>query len=274
MPFDFGDVVPLTVQVRDTAGQLANAGAIALTITLPDNTTVTPSVASPPAVTGVYLLDYIPTQPGRHLVRWVATGANASAYTDAFDVRPTAPPLLFSLADAKVLLNISPTVATHDPLIRDLIESTTASIEYLIGPVVRQTVSEVHDGGYRSVALSRMPVISVQSMAPVLATGTTYAVSDVDVDTATGVLRLVTGRTFAGPLRVTYTAGMPVTPAAVRDAARIILKHLWRIRNGSDGLPMVGAQADYGETMVPGAGYALPNAALQLLDPYLRGPVV
>jgi hypothetical protein len=165
-------------------------------------------------------------------------------------------------------------VSTHDALIRDLIESTTATVEYLIGPVVRQTVSEVHDGGRNRMVLRQAPVIAVVSIVAVYPSGTDYDVADTDLDGATGVLRLLTGGTFAGPLRVTYTAGMVVTPAAVRDAGRIVLKHLWRIKNGTDGLPGVGPMGDYGESPVPGWGYAVPNAALQLLHPYLRGPVV
>lgn len=274
MPFDLGDTVPLTVEVRDATGVLANAGVIALTITLPDNTTASPAVSNPPATTGVYIYDYAPVQSGRHLVRWVASGANASAYTDSFDVRVSAPPLFFSLSDAKAVLNISPTVSTHDSLIRDLIESTTATVEYLIGPVVRQSVTEVHDGGWTCLTLRQAPVISVQSIVPVLTGGTTYNVADTDLEATTGVLRLLSGGSFVGPLRIAYTAGMTVTPAAVRDASRIILKHLWRIRTGIDGLPGVGPPGDYGESMVPGWGYAVPDAALQLLAPYMRGPVV
>lgn len=272
MPYDLGDVVPLRVEVRDSAGALANAGAVTLTVTLPDGTTATPAVTQPPAVTGVYTVDYTPVQAGRYLVRWVATGANAMGHTDAFDVRASAPPLLFSLADAKAVLNIATT--THDSLIRDLIESTTASIEHLIGPVVRQSVSERHDGGWYCLVLRQVPVLSIQSMAPILTNGTTYTTADVDIDAQTGIVQLTNGRRFDGPLRVTYTAGIAVTPAAVRDAGRIILKHLWRIRNGVDGLPGIAPPADYGETLVPSLGYALPDAALQLLNPYMRGPMV
>jgi phage tail protein X len=272
MPYDLGDVVPLTVQVRDANGALANAGTIAVTITLPDATAATPTVTNPPATTGVYVLDYTPTQSGRHLVRWVASGSNASAHTDSFDVRASAPPLFFSLTDARSILNLSTT--TQDSLIRDLIESTTASVEFLIGPVVRQTVTERHEGGWYTLALRQPPVISVQTMTPILTAGTSYTSAEVDIDAATGIVQLLDGGRFAGPLRVAYTAGMTVTPAAVRDAARIILKHLWRIRNGVDGLPGIGAPADYGESFVAGLGYALPDAALQLLQPYARGPMV
>ncbi len=75
--YDLGDVASLAVAITDSAGAAANAGAVVLTVTLPDGTTVTPTVTN--AATGSYTASYTPTLPGRHGVRWVATGANASA---------------------------------------------------------------------------------------------------------------------------------------------------------------------------------------------------
>ncbi len=90
----------LSILIRDAAGQPANAGAVTLTITLPDGTTVTPGpIAS--TTPGVYDYDYVTVQAGRHGVRWVATGANAAAFTDAFDVQPADGSPWISLADVK-----------------------------------------------------------------------------------------------------------------------------------------------------------------------------
>jgi hypothetical protein len=100
---DLGDVVPLTVQIRDANGVLANATAVTLTITLPDGTTISPAPANPSV--GLYQVDYVTVMEGRHIVRWVATGNNASAYTDSFDVRPVNPPLILSLSAAKAAIN-------------------------------------------------------------------------------------------------------------------------------------------------------------------------
>ena len=73
MAYDLGDVATLAVQIKDSTGTLANAGALAATITLPDGTTTTPTVSNPS--TGNYQISYITTQLGRHGIRWVATGA-------------------------------------------------------------------------------------------------------------------------------------------------------------------------------------------------------
>jgi hypothetical protein len=84
--FDLGDVVPLELIVKNAAGVNANAGSVALSITQPDGTAATITNPVAPASTGVYDYDFTPTQRGVHSVHWVATGANAGAYDDAFYV--------------------------------------------------------------------------------------------------------------------------------------------------------------------------------------------
>jgi hypothetical protein len=267
MPFDLGDVVPLTVEVRDAIGALANAGAIALTITKPDGLTDTPIPTNPS--TGRYQSDYTPLTAGRYLVRWVATGANASAYTDAFDVRESAPPLLISLADAKSILNVSTT--TNDSKLRDLIESTTSDLELMVGPVVRRSVSERYEAfGTDALVLRSAPAISVTSIVRIHTGGPTYDVAQVDLDTETGIIQNRNGRGFLGPLRITYVAGRTVVPAGIRDGARIMLKNLWNIQNGTVGLPRLTDGSDPGMVIIPGLGYPLPKLALELLQPFLR----
>jgi len=272
MPFDLGDVVPLSIAVYDAVSVLTNVGTITLTITLPDGTTVTPAVANPPAVVGMYAVDYVTTVAGRHGVRWTSLGPQ-SAHTDAFDVRPVNPPLLFSLDDGKATLNVTGT--TNDEEIRDLIESVTGAVEYIAGPVMRQTVVEKHNGG-DTIVLRESPVISVTSIVPVFDGGTSYLPADIDVDGPTGELCRKDSGTFVGPVRVTFIAGRPVTPAGIRDAARIILKHLWRIQNGTAGLPSFDSDGERidGTTMISGLGFALPNRAIELLQPYARPPKV
>lgn len=270
MPFDLGDVVPLSVQVQDANEDPTNAVTIALTITLPNGTTVTPTVTNPPATTGLYILDYLTTVPGRHSVRWSSVSPS-SAHTDAFDVRAMSPPLMFSLTDAKTTCNIRLTDTTYDDKLRDFIESTTHAVEHIVGPVVRQLKVERHNGG-RYLVLRESPVISIVSIAPVY-TGTTYGPVDVDLEPTTGEVNLISGGYFTGPVRVSFYAGREVTPANIRDAGRIILKHLWQVHNGSQGLPSMTMEADE-VTMIPGLGYAIPNRAIQLLEPNALGPKV
>lgn len=273
MPFDLGAVVPLGTTVKDSAGALANAGAMALTITLPDATTVSVSPVTPTS-TGVYAYDYTTGQAGRHAARWVATGVNAGAYTDQFDVREQTPPTILSLADAKTHLNL--TTTTHDDEVRGWVESVTSGIEHLAGVCVRRTVVEKHDvpaHGVHTLALRRTPVLSLTSLVAVLSGGTSYTVADLDVDGPTGIVSRLDGARLHGPLRATYVAGRAVVPANLTAAGKIILQHLWRTQQGP-GRPQMGV-GDFDVTeQVPGFGYAIPHRALQLMEPHRLPPGV
>ena len=127
MAFDFGDLVPLTVQITDAAGAPANPGGITLTITLPDGTTVT--LTPTQTGTGLFQVDYAPTMAGRHPYRWVATGANASAYSGVFDVRPADPGYIVSLADAKAHLNKTTGNSPDDEELRGFVEYATEQLD-------------------------------------------------------------------------------------------------------------------------------------------------
>lgn len=274
MPHDLGDTVRLTAECRDAGGTLASATTATLTITLPDGTTASPAVANPPATAGQYSHDYTTAQTGLHRVRWVFT-TPASAYTDAFDVRPATPPLILSLADSKGHLNI--TSSTHDAELRGWIETTTECVEYFVGAVVRRTVTETHSlpcGGAREIALRTSPVIELTSLEAVLTGGTSYDVADLDVDEA-GIVRRLDGGRMVGPLRAVYLAGRPVIPANITAAGRVILQHLWRTQHPSgSGRPQLGAD-DYAVTEpIQGLGYAVPNRALHLLERYRLPPGV
>lgn len=271
MPYDLGDVVALSVATIDSTGAPADVGAMALTVTKPDGTTDSPTITHPG--TGSYAANYTPATAGPYLVRWVGTGTNAQAYTDGFDVRDANPALLFSLADAKTFLNLNLTQTTYDAKIRPLIETTTSAVEYFAGAVVRRSVSERYEppGIFSSMVLRTVPVISVQTIVPIMLGGLTYSASDIDLDGDTGIIQNKNGKVFFGPLRVTYTAGRLTMPSAIRDAARLILKDLWEVHTGPSGLPRISEQtATEGKTMVTGLGFALPNKALLLLQPYMR----
>ncbi|WP_344492047.1 hypothetical protein [Streptomyces enissocaesilis] len=249
--------------MRDAAGALANAGAVQLSLTLPDATTTTVTVA--PTSTGTYIYDYPTVQAGRHAVRWIATGINAGAYTDVFDVREASPPAILSLADAKKHLN--KTDIADDDEVRTWNEATTRAVEWFVGPVVPRAVTEIHDRVWaHQLALLQTPVLTLTSLAAVRTGGTSYTVAEFDVDQATGIVSRLDGGRVSGPLRITYTAGRRIIPASITSAARIILQHLWRTQQGP-GRPQMGTGDFDVSEPIPGLGYAIPNRALQLLDP-------
>ncbi|MBQ1096335.1 hypothetical protein KBY55_09585 [Streptomyces sp. b94] len=266
MPFDLGATVRLTGECRDPDGTLATAATAVVTITLPNETTVTPPVTEDPDTAGRYRADYVTTTPGRHTVRWVWTGP-AAAYTDVFDVQEEAPPAILSLRDAREHLNRVST--TDDDELRFWNNATTRAVEYFVGPVVTRSFTEEHQvRNALMVVLHRTPVLAVTAVTSLLTGGVVYAADSLHVDRDTGeVLRLDGGR-LTGRLRFTYRAGRTVIPENIRGAARIILEHLWLTQRGNRGNRggLAGGGQDLSEP-IPGLGYAIPNRALQLLEP-------
>ena len=181
-PFDVGDVVPLSVEVLDSAGALANATVVVVTITLPDGTTATPSVTN--ASTGVYTATYTPTVAGLFVESWVATGTNASAYEDAFEVQPAGIQGIVSLAEVQATGGLNNTNSDDDETLRGLILMASDICEQRTGIWRRQTLTGTFDGGGDKLQLRR-PVVSVTSVTE---NGTTIAASGYTLDTARGWL--------------------------------------------------------------------------------------
>jgi hypothetical protein len=280
--FDLGDIIPLTIEIRDANGALANAGGtVTLTIGLPDGTSTTPTVTN--ASLGRYQCDYIPTLVGRHAVRWVATGTNSSAYSDVFDVRAGDPGYIVSLSDAKRFLNIPTTNTTDDEELREYIESATNVIEFWRNEtIVRRTIVDqadtvgftdpVYNSGYnygydaggaaRNISLTHNPVISLTEVKRVDNTYT-WNLASLDLDSDRGVVTVLNGPLFYGLISLTYVAGYSLIPANYTLAAKIIIGHLWSTqRQPSIGGGVFGNQTD---STPSGFGFAIPNRAAELL---------
>lgn len=269
MPFDLGDLVPLSVTVKDADGAPTNATTAALTIELPDGTTVTPTVTNPPAVTGTYAHDYLPVQVGRHAYRFVTTGPQA-AFADVFDVRPAFPAYILSMADARKAVNLGTSTA-YDEELRGYNEAVTAVVEDRTGmTVVRRTVVDYPKGVCGDeLWLDHRPVISVTSIATTDGV-TTWAPGDVDVHGDWGRLTLRSGR-WRGDLAVTYVAGMAQIPANYLRAAAVLLEAQWQGKRGQTTLTTMPSGLE-DSIAVPGLNHPVPNAALALLGP--RPPMV
>ncbi len=263
---DLGDIIPLTVQVRDQDGLPTDATTVTLTITEPDGSTVTPTVTNPPAVTGLYENDYVPTQIGRHLIRWVTVGPNA-AFTDTVDVRDLSARSIMSLAAAKTHLNM--TSSKDDEEIRSMIEAVTAVIErHRAEAVVRQEVVEDNVMGNRNrFALIKHPVIEVTEILNYL--GTPQDISKWKLDKQNGILTNYHGAGLTGDVTVSYVAGYTEIPANYILAAKIILAHLWttqRIQNIGQQVSLGTRARPEEQVLTPeGIGYAIPARAIELL---------
>jgi hypothetical protein len=264
---DLGSVYQVAVDVVDASGTPVNPDTATLTITLPDDSTVTPAVPTPTTV-GQLRVNYVTTQVGRHLWRMVTTNP-ITAYADVFDVRDQAPVAIVSLADTKKQLNIDATDTGDDDELRGFITGASLAVERELGNVVaRRSFTErrtaVSDG---RVLLSNEPVLAVTSA--VSADGsTTWALEDLDVDDASGLVAAKSGAPLSGDVDFTYTAGLRIVPDDYQLATLIVVQHLWETQRGRYGaVPGGSTEPEY----MSGRGFALPRRALELLDTSLPG---
>jgi hypothetical protein len=261
MPYDIGDSISIAWDVKDSTGALTNATTVTLTVTKPDGTTETPSVTNPPASTGQYRVTYVPATAGRYAWRAVTTTPN-TAYQDVFEVRETISPSLISLADAKAHLNI--TTTTSDDELREYLEAATEIVESYVGPIVTRTHTARVDGYRSAIPLPHTQVTGVTAVTLVSDGSSPITLSDLAVDTDTGVISYKAGGVFPyGKLDVTYTVGRSFVKANWTLAAKIIVKHNWETQLGN--LPSI--QGDGSGYVVTGAGYLVPYRAISLLQP-------
>jgi hypothetical protein len=281
---DLGDVVPLVVNVTNAAGVAADATTVTVTLTLPDSTTTGPfTVTSTPA--GTYTYNYTPSQAGRHSVEWAATGTNASAFGDTFDVRDSTDRGIVSLAETKSFLQISATNTTNDDQLRWFIASASAMWNRRIGPVSgNMSFDERYDGGGPRVTLRNIPVVSITAVVEAYSSafyktltqnepdsGSAGGPWDYTIDLLTGTLtRRAVGVpvSFAGGQRnihVTYKAGYTVVPYDIQHAVMLLTQHLWETQRGRMILP--NSQPS-GDSWNPAMSFTWPKRVLEIAQSY------
>jgi len=271
--YDLGDVVALGITITDANGAPANATTVVVTITLPDGTSVTPSVTN--SGTGLYDASYSPTLQGRHLVRWVATGTNASAYTDEFTVRDLTALPVVSYDSVLAHLNI-PAASANEEEIRRFIDAAQDLAENYVGAVLgRRTFTEYYDGQTDIIRLRNPRAISITEVIEV---GTTLDSSQYQLDpTGQRLMRLTAASLTASTsvaygywasgvnaVKVTYVAGYAITPPAVQQGVLEIIRHLWSTQRGAVN---VMTRTGSGDDFYPASTYSLPRRAMELLDP-------
>jgi len=273
MTYDLGDVVPLGITITDSTGANANASAVTCTITLPDGTTSTGSVTNPS--TGLYNCDFSPSQTGRHAVRWLATGTNASAYTDEFNVRDYAELGIVGLAEMKEYLNISATDTTVDEELRSFIDAGSDLAESYVGQVLgrRTFTNELYDGGTEFIRIRNPKALSITSVYEndALVSSTAY---NLDY-TGQRLYRIGSGTLYAtnsygywtggfNNIKITYVAGYVNPPMAAKQGVLVIVKHLWETQRGA--MNVMGRVLG-GDELYSTPTYSLPRRAMELLDP-------
>ena len=273
MTYDLGDVVPLGITITDSTGANANASAVTCTIYLPDGTTTTGSVTNPS--TGLYNVDFSPTQVGRHAIRWVATGTNASAYSDEFNVRDFTELGIVGLDEVKAHLNIPTTITTEDEELRRVIDAASDLAEGYVGQVLgrRTFTDELYDGGTEFIRIRNPKAISITSVYEndSLVSSTAY---NLDY-TGQRLYRIGSGTLYAtnsygywtggfNNIKVTYVAGYVNPPMSAKQGVLEIIRHLWTTQRGAIN---VMGRAQSGDEMYSTPTYSLPRRAMELLDP-------
>jgi len=270
MAYDLGDPVALSINVKDSAGALANATAVTLTITNPDGTTTSATIS--PTTTGVYAHTYAPTQAGRYLVRWQATGTNASSYTDAFTVNDPADLSLLSLTDAKAYLNITST-AGDEELRQFIVEATDIAERLTSRQLRRKTFTEVTSVSGFMLSPLNGPIISVTSVTE---NGTALVQdTDFEVDIPRGLI--IRGSSTApihwkpgvNNITVVYVAGEANPSPTAQLLVKEITRHLWRTQRGASPMAMGGNADDF----IPG-GNNIVTYRIKELAELLTTPTV
>ncbi|MEO3875530.1 hypothetical protein ABGB18_42685 [Nonomuraea sp. B12E4] len=263
MSFDLEEMVPLRIVIRNAAGVPENAGNVALTITLPDGNTH--AEASLTGTDGVYDYNYPSVQAGIHRARWIATGQNAGAFTDVFDVEPAEGAAFISLADQKK--HLRKLTDEDDEALRWFIAAGCQVIEDRMGHVTPQTVVSDMPARWGVIVLPERPVISITSIVK-LPGGDLVPPADAMAGTAgytlknsEGVLLLPAG---GSDVRVTYRVGRTPLPQNFRLAGLDLIRHLWQgsQHNNGGGRPMLGDSDAIAASIKP---YALPYRVSELL---------
>lgn len=207
---------------------------------------------------------------GRHTARWVATGINASAYTDAFDVAESARALV-SLSDARTHLNFLGVNTDNDEELRFHLDTASRVVESYVGPVARRTITETVSGSGGTLILNHAPVISLTSVTSALGYSGTYDVAGMYLDAEAGIVRYgATGLTWAYPVTVTYVAGRTIVDPRIRMAVLDLIRMNWRAQQGG-GRSAFDTDAEGNEIRL---GYFVPRSVRDSLSDLLMPPAV
>lgn len=187
---------------------------------------------------------------------------------------------IITTQEAKDFLNI--TVTTFDSELALFVQAASQMITNRIGVVTGSpTVDEWHDGGSDRIVLRNQgPIASVTSVTETYGS-VTRTLTQVTIDSGSAgdaysysvdlnrglLVRRASGVAvaFAAGVRnvhVTYVAGYATTPEDIKQAAKVLVKHLWQTQRG-------GPKASNG-TMPDGAtAYTFPHRVEEILSPYI-----
>jgi uncharacterized phiE125 gp8 family phage protein len=173
-----------------------------------------------------------------------------------------------NLTDLKTHLNM--TGSSNDTELQDILDAAIELVENIVGPLEAAPVTEIHPRVSSGVlVLRRVPAANMTAISfRAGLTSTPLTLSDYELDSTSGIVRVVSGSGFYGDYVVEYTAGFAAVPASVRLATLIIAAHLWETQRGAASSPLAQQQAEYDQPAPLGLGFAIPARAQTLLEPY------
>jgi hypothetical protein len=245
------------------------AATVSVLITLPNQSTDTPTVTS--TELGTYAFNYTTQMPGPHRFMVSATGGFLGSDvlelgSDVFDVLADDVAGIVGLQETREHLRISPS-DDDDETLRAFILTASDLCEAYTGRIWRRTAvdDEAHDGGGRYLQLRKRPVLEVSAASENGAAVASYTLNPrlgrLYRGSATEDAQWLPGRQI---VTVSYVAGPPdgLVPSSLRHGVLECVRHLWESRRGGSGLPRQG-QAD---EWVPILGYSVPRRVAELWD--------
>jgi hypothetical protein len=163
-----------------------------------------------------------------------------------------------SLSAVKAHLNMTSTA--NDDELGLMLEAANDVVRSLVGSFGVDDVTEtvaVHGG---TAILSHRPVVGDVQLDG--------AVTGYLVNRAAGLLHDLPPSLRS--MTVAYTAGREGVPAAVTLATAIITGHLWETQRGTSPSALALQRPDMDVPFAGGIGYAIPNRAKELLEPFIR----
>lgn len=171
--------------------------------------------------------------------------------------------------------HLNATTAVDDDEMSTQLAAATGVAEGVVGPIITRTfTSRVRSSGV--LLLPKYPVVEVASMTHLFDLAGPFVTADVLVDREIGLVQLANQAAFRdGSWTVVYTAGRAATPDEVPEDIRlavcIIGKHLWETQRGTASRPgMLGRTSSADPTERVPMGFAIPNRAVTLLEPYAQ----
>lgn len=151
-----------------------------------------------------------------------------------------------------------------------MIDAAEAAISERVGPLEATTISCRVTGRGAELTLPVTPVVSVTSITPVSGVAMDLAnvfVADGDygvISAAVPTWHASRYSTFPyAAYDVVYVAGRDSCPADLVMAVKEMVRHLWKSQRGAAARP---GSAD----SAPPAGYLIPNAVAELLEPHMQ----